>query len=216
MANNDWLAKNHEDLYDQLEQTWTYLSDPVNRTRMGLEGRISVWLDTEFAQELAAFREAFTAWKDKSNRTPRKSQRLKETEGKMRPSYRSLYMGFLKENRFVTNEDLNAMGFPLRPEGHHPEPAPIPLSFPLVTIEPGSAGILIIHFRDSDSKGRAKPRGVHGVEIRWAILGEAPTDWSQLTNSSFDTRTPFRLSFDGYERGKHFYCALRWENTRGE
>jgi hypothetical protein len=216
MPGTDWLPKNHEDLFDQLQQIWTYISEQENRMRMGLDGKVSSWLDTEFANDLYAFTSAFEAWKDKSNRTPRITQRLKETEVKMRPTYRILYTGFLKENPFVTNEDLNAMGLPLRLEGRHPEPVPIPLSVPSATIEPGSAGVLIIHFRDGDSKSRAKPKGIHGVEILWAILDEVPKDWSLLTNRSFDTRTPLRLSFDGLQRGKSFYCTLRWENTRGE
>ncbi|MDR0728658.1 MAG: hypothetical protein LBF19_00825, partial [Prevotellaceae bacterium] len=66
------------------------------------------------------------------------------------------------------------------------------------------------------SAGRAKPAGVHGAEIAWAILDTPPDDWGALTHSSFDTHTPFRLSFPGDDRGKTLYFALRWENTTGE
>jgi hypothetical protein len=41
-------------------------------------------------------------------------------------------------------------------------------------------------------------------------------DADELVHSSFDTHTPFKLKFNGHERGKTVYFALRWENTRGE
>jgi hypothetical protein len=56
---------------------------------------------------------------------------------------------------------------------------------------------------------------VHGAEIGWGVLDEPPVNWSQLVHSSFDTASPFRLSFEGDQRGRRLYFALRWENTRG-
>jgi hypothetical protein len=54
------------------------------------------------------------------------------------------------------------------------------------------------------------------MELAWAILPAPTVDWKELIHSSFDTHTPLRLTFDGTERGKTVYFALRWENTRGE
>jgi hypothetical protein len=72
-----------------------------------------------------------------------------------------------------------------------------------------------IHVTDSASRRKAKPAGVHGFETAWAILDAPPTTWEQLVHSSFCTRTPLRISFEGDKRGKTLYFALRWENTRG-
>jgi hypothetical protein len=47
-------------------------------------------------------------------------------------------------------------------------------------------------------------------------LDEKPKDWEELIHSTFSTRSPFRLSFKGTDRGKVLYFALRWDNTRGE
>ncbi|MDR1674846.1 MAG: hypothetical protein LBR86_00005, partial [Tannerella sp.] len=47
-------------------------------------------------------------------------------------------------------------------------------------------------------------------------LDEPPTDWSQLTNSAFFTRTPGELVFSGKQRGRRLYFSMRWENTRGD
>ncbi|MDR2844144.1 MAG: hypothetical protein LBV57_05800 [Candidatus Symbiothrix sp.] len=46
-------------------------------------------------------------------------------------------------------------------------------------------------------------------------------DWlasnkTALTNSAFDTKTPYHFSFDGDSKGKTLYIALRWENTTGQ
>ncbi|MDR2406587.1 MAG: hypothetical protein LBE13_00515 [Bacteroidales bacterium] len=216
MRNIDWLPRNHEDLYDHLSQTWSYLKKHKNRSRMGLDGKIGVWLDTEFEAARKVFVAAFEVWKDKSKRTPRITEHLKKAEEKLKPLYITLYTGFLKENPFVTDEDLMAMNLPSRLEGNHPEATILLRSVPSVVIEQGSAGVLIIHFRDGEDRNRVKPRGIHAVEVCWAILDKAPTELSQLTNTSSDTRTPIRFTFDPDKRGKKFYCALRWENIRGE
>jgi hypothetical protein len=76
--------------------------------------------------------------------------------------------------------------------------------------------VVEIHFRDADSDRKAKPAGVHGVEVAWAVLDATPENWEELTHSSFDTHTPLVLSFERDQRGKTLYFALRWENTTGE
>jgi hypothetical protein len=212
-TNLDWLPKNNEDLYAQLEQTWLYLEIHENRVRMGLEGKIGAWIDNEFGNARKVYIDAFTVWQDKSTRTSRATRHLKEAEAKLKPLFCTLYTSFLKENPFVTNEDLLAMDLPIRLDIHRSATS-IP-SFPIGIIEAGPAGVLVIHFRDSEAKSRVKPQGVVKIEIRWGILDKIPHDWNQLVNSSFYTRTPFRISFESSQRGKTFYCSLRWENIRG-
>ncbi|MDR1130378.1 MAG: hypothetical protein LBK96_05310, partial [Prevotellaceae bacterium] len=67
----------------------------------------------------------------------------------------------------------------------------------------------------SKSGRRAKPEGVHGYEIRYAIVDAPATDWAQLVESAFSTRSTFRMAFTGKQRGKLLSFALRYENTRG-
>jgi hypothetical protein len=57
---------------------------------------------------------------------------------------------------------------------------------------------------------------VHGVEVRWALLGIAPLSVDELIHSSFDTHSPFTLDFSENDRGKTVWFCLRWENTTGE
>jgi hypothetical protein len=80
-------------------------------------------------------------------------------------------------------------------------------------------GMVIINFHDAGSHGFAKPEGVHGGEIVYIVRAAGdppPLDWSELTNSVFDTHTPHTLNFSGKQRGMILYFASRWENTRGE
>jgi hypothetical protein len=76
--------------------------------------------------------------------------------------------------------------------------------------------VLKIHFSDATSDRRGKPPGVHGAEIRRAILPAPPQSISDLTEPAFDTQSPFKIDFDESQRGKTVYFCLRWENMRGE
>jgi hypothetical protein len=72
--------------------------------------------------------------------------------------------------------------------------------------------------QDTTAKERheAKPFGVRGVEIRWAILSEPPTSHDDLARSEFDTRSPYIFQFDLADAGKRLYLCARWENTTGQ
>ncbi|MDR2440746.1 MAG: hypothetical protein LBE12_15395 [Planctomycetaceae bacterium] len=214
---HDWLPSNHEALYDQAMVTWMYLQAAETRTRMGLASSTAQgqWFDTEFAQGFYNFQSAFEAWKDPAQRTPIKIEKLKEAESVFRTTYRKFYTGFLKESPLVMDDDLVAMGMPSRTSGH--VPAPVATTYPDFDIDSGTIRRLSIHFYDQGKKKtKAKPKGQHGAEIRWAILDAPPTKINDLINSSFDTRSPLTLDFEENQRGKNVYFCLRWENTRGE
>ncbi|MDR1458852.1 MAG: hypothetical protein LBI60_01370, partial [Bacteroidales bacterium] len=70
MDTMNWLPKNHEDLYDHVNQMWSYIKEPANRTRMGLDGKVSRWLNKDFARVLRDFTKVFEEWKKKAVRTP--------------------------------------------------------------------------------------------------------------------------------------------------
>ena len=217
MANtiHDWLPKNHETLYDQATLTNAYLTSQ-NISRMGLAG-FQTWISGTFQTAYTTFKTAFESWKNPAERTPLKTATLQDAEKAFKPIYRHLYVGILKENPLVTNADLLAMGLPERGDGER-HPATVPKTTPAATVKTPEPGIVEIHFRDDsvDNASRAKPHGVHGAEICWGVFDEPPINWAQLLHSSFDTASPFRLSFEGDQRGHRLYFALRWENTRGE
>ncbi len=63
---------------------------------------------------------------------------------------------------------------------------------------------------------KAKPAGVMGAEV-WVKVGDpAPTDPSELTFLSLDTRTPYTADYAGGDANKVAHYMLRWVNTRGE
>jgi hypothetical protein len=117
-------------------------------------------------------------------------------------------------NRYITDDQRLAIGLPVHKTTH--TPVPVPSTIPEFTVDTSVIRDLTIHFQDKDSKSKAKPFGVHGAEILWAILPAAPTRIAELLRSGFDTNSPFTLKFDEEDRGKTVYFALRWENTRGE
>jgi hypothetical protein len=66
------------------------------------------------------------------------------------------------------------------------------------------------------SKSNAKPYGVNGAVIVYAVLDAPPADVSALTRSVLATRTPHILEFTEEERGKTVYVAICWQNEKGE
>jgi hypothetical protein len=214
---SDWQPKNHEALYDQCMQAWTYLNSSENRTRMGFGADTpqGTWLTAQFWPKYSAFTLAFNAWKDSATRTPVKTTVLEETERLFREVYRQLYTGFLRDSPLVTEADLVAMALPERHSGGN-SPVPPPTTFVETVVTPVGPAAIAIHFRDKGSDRKAKPAGVHGAEIVWAILDTPPANWEDLVHSSFDTYTPLGMTFENDQRGKTLYFAARWENTRGD
>ena len=213
--NNDWLPSNHEELYNQATQTITYLTS-TNITRMGLSG-FQTWISNTLQPAYTTFKTAFESWKNPSERTSQKTATLQTAEDAFTTVYRQLYNGMLRENPLVTDTDLVAMGLPEHSDGKRHK-ATVPTTTPAATVKTPEPGVVEIHFRDSnvDNPSRAKPHDVHGAEICWVVADAPPLNWSQLVHSSFDTASPFRLPFEGDQRGHRLYFALRWENTLGE
>jgi hypothetical protein len=183
---------------------------------MGLSG-FQTWISNTLLPAYNLFKTSFDAWKNPAERTKLRIAALQDAEDTFKLQYRHLYVGILKENPLVTNVDLTAMGLPERSDGERHD-AVIPKTSPVATVKLPGPGIIEIHFRDGsvDNASHAKPYLVHGAEIRWIVSDTPPLNWEELIHSSFDTASPFRLTFDGDQRGRRIYFALRWENTRGE
>jgi hypothetical protein len=213
----DWLPVNHEALYNQGTQTWTYLNTPANRARMGFSADTpqGVWIDGTFHPKHTAFATAYEDWKNYAERTPVKTALLQDSEKAFREVYRQLYTGFLKNSPLVSNEDLLEMGMPERSDGNGSSVSE-PTTYVEATVTLVGPAVIDIHFRDKDSRRKGKPYGMHGVEIAWAILDAPPVNWEELIHSSFYTHSPLRKTFENDQRGKTIYFALRWENTTGE
>jgi hypothetical protein len=85
---------------------------------------------------------------------------------------------------------------------------------PRLRIDTGTRRRIIVYYQDETGTRRGKPKGVHGIEIRWAILDHYPESEKELIHSSFDTNPPLTLEFDEADRGKHIYLVGLWEIQR--
>jgi len=123
-------------------------------------------------------------------------------------------VNFRLKNPVITDSQLVMLG--LHPRDKTRTPSPVPVTYPELQINSSVIRQLTIQYRDNGSEKKAKPAGVHGVEIRWSILSVPPTHVDNLIVSSFCTRPPFFLSFNEDDRGKWVYFCARWENKRGK
>jgi phosphoribosylformylglycinamidine (FGAM) synthase PurS component len=136
-----------------------------------------------------------------------------ESRDALEKAVRAYCKAYLLYNPKVTDEDRERMGLPVYSGGHHP--VPVPDSVPVLTVKLKNPREIPIYYHDSMLGKRGKPAGVHGIEIRWAILDHFPSDIeAELTKSAFDTRSPCVLKFAEYERGKRVYMCGRWEISR--
>jgi hypothetical protein len=215
----DWIKSSHVDLHIQVNGTWEHISPARSPGRLESfgylpESKIYKWINGEFLTVFVSYNSAYAGWENPATRPPLQTQLLMAKEEELRPVYRQLH-DFFRGNLFVSDNDLEAMGMPKRPAGEH-TPVPPPVTIPGLDIERPSEGVVLVHFHDKGSTRRAKPHGVHGIEILWGVLDHAPASRDELTHSAFDTRTPYRFEFGVEEVGKHLYLYARWENTRGE
>ena len=180
-----------------------------NATTWGLD---SQWLDAAFRPSCAAWNRAWAKYENPVTRTTLITADKNEKRAVYEKNL-TVIVANLKVNTKVTDEERRALGINIRDS--KPTPSPVPSSFPLVAADTSTRRRITISFRDSESNSAAKPKGVHGAEIRWAITDELP-QIEQLTESGYDTRTPYTLEFTEAQRGKTIWICLRWQNTRGE
>jgi hypothetical protein len=120
----------------------------------------------------------------------------------------------IRYNKLMTEEDKREYG--VHSADSKPTPNTRPDTFPEAEADTSVLRQVTIRFWDSLTKKRGKPHGVHGAEIRWAILDHVPATVDELIHSEFDTATPFTLTFDESQRGKRLYFCLRWESTTNQ
>ena len=163
---------------------------------------------------------AFELWVEKyeaylpvESRTPVITAEKNNAKNAYLPLYRQLVNGLLC-NPNVTDNDLAAMD--LRRSDNVRTPVPVPVSWPVVQVDLNTPRTVILNFSDSASLKKAKPKGVNGAVIRYALLDTPPTDVNELINTLFDTQTPCPIEFIESQRGQKLYFCLAWQNTRGQ
>jgi hypothetical protein len=208
MRTNDFIPKS-----DPVFLIWIKTLIAYLQTKFSLWG-VPKAAVTEVNDLIPPFDSALALAENPATRTKVTVQAKKTARKNLESKARILLKAYVTYNPAVTDADRDVMGLPIHKTTH--TPVHEPTTVPEAEVKLPSPGVVEIHFRDAGSKRKAKPKGIHGAEIAWAILSAPTTDWNELNHSTFDMRTPQRLTFDGTERGKTVYFALRWENTRGE
>jgi hypothetical protein len=206
MANNgDWLPSREQDLADLCQKWKAGLENAANVTAFG-------WKQAEVTEVLGkvtAFLTARAAYEE----TDSTKNRMAKDEAKdaAKTAMRDFANGSIRFNKQMTPEDKQVYG--IHPRDATQTGGSEPESYPEAEPDTSVLRQVTIHFWDSVTKKRGKPHGVHGAEIRWAILDHEPASMDELTNSNFDTASPFTLKFDENQRGKRVYFCLRWETS---
>ncbi|MDR2414254.1 MAG: hypothetical protein LBD64_04625 [Odoribacteraceae bacterium] len=213
-----WMMKSHENFFNQIKKTITFLSAAANRTRLGFEATHpnGEWLDTVFMPAYTAYINAYNEWNDLSKRTPRVIIDLNDSEDAVRKHYATL-RDILNVAPYVNNSDLLVMELPGRTSGR--KPGPVAELFPVISVNTGLIYHLIFLFFSKSKDGKLLTRRhakQHGIELCWKISSAPVVNVEELTRSSFTTRMTLDLGFKGEDRGKMVYFAARWENNRGE
>jgi hypothetical protein len=118
------------------------------------------------------------------------------------------------KNPVITDAQRIAMG--LNVHDTKPTVLPVPTSRPELYIDVLDFRRLKIQFHDKGSSSKAKPYGINGAVIAYAVLDTPPADTGALTSAALATRTPHTLEFTEEERGKTVYVAMCWENEKGQ
>ncbi|MDR1335424.1 MAG: hypothetical protein LBK22_01180 [Tannerella sp.] len=211
------MPQNHEELYSMAAQTVAYLTATV-LARIGFAGAVLTWYQSEFMVLYNKFKTAFENWRNQAERTQVKTTLLQEAEDAFKKAYRKLYVGLMRENPLVMDDDLQSAGFPKRHTGGNTH-AKVPSTRVELEADTGNPGEVIFHYHDAGAHGTGKPEGVHGMEMCYRVRAvDAPPakNWKELTVSVFSTHPPLKLKFEGDQRTMILEYSSRWENTRGE
>jgi hypothetical protein len=123
-------------------------------------------------------------------------------------------VNFQLKNPVITNAQRIAMG--LRPRKTGRTRISVSNIRPEIRIHVVDFRILKIFFHDAISGRKAKPYGIIGAVLAFAVLDTPPANCDDLTNKALATRSPYVLEFSKKDRGKTVYMAICWQNKRGE
>ncbi|MDR2360048.1 MAG: hypothetical protein LBD85_02045, partial [Oscillospiraceae bacterium] len=118
-----------------------------------------------------AFETAFIAYQD-ANHGKIDVLKKNETRDALIKGLRPFIKSYLMFNPAVTDADKESMGLPLYDNTR--TPIPPPSTIPELEIETPMIRLVSVHFKDFGSKRRGKPKGVHGIELRWGMSDTAP------------------------------------------
>jgi hypothetical protein len=171
------------------------------------------WMTEKFIPASQQWNMAWENYKDPVTRTQLITFEKNEARKTYEPFLRFLVQN-LEYNTYISDDELAEIS--IYRKQFNNKPVQIPKNAPGCRTSSKGHRNLEFNFFDAETRKKAKPKGVHGIEFRCAILDTLPKDVDVLINSYFSTRTPLTLEFKESDRGKTIYFCVRWENTRGE
>lgn len=205
-ANRDYIPRSYPAILSWLLNFLSYAVQSASRLNLPAAKIEALQIDIHALQSV---------YDKAENPNAGKADRLerKEKVAAVVKTVRNFVNAYLRYNELLTDEDRVKMGL------HVPDtiatPSGVPTTIPSAKVDTSIILRLTLHYRDSGSTSRAKPAGVHGCEIRWALLPKPPETTEDLTHTTFSTRSPYTFEFEENQRGKTVYFRLRWENMRG-
>ncbi|MDR1562108.1 MAG: hypothetical protein LBS54_03330 [Dysgonamonadaceae bacterium] len=206
MYSHDYLPQSFDGLSNWLINFIDYLA--VNRERFGISSDDFDRIRLKAAEYNMAHRKA----EDKNASSPDKQLRH-DLAIEVRADVRDFVNEHLRFNKAVTRDDKRKLGLTVPSSSR--TPVKVPDTFPEASIKLPAEGVVVVKFRDSKTKLRAKPAGVQGAEIKWILLDKKAEIKEELIYSNFDTSSPYKFSFEDHDRYKVLSFILRWENNRG-
>jgi hypothetical protein len=189
-----WLPDGEQDLVDLCKKWKIGLNDAAAITSFG-------WKQADVSTALTTV-DGFLTARDAYELDNSTNNRMLKDDAKKaaKDAMRDFARYSIRFNRLMSREQKLYYG--VRTADPKPSPTPAPNSYPEAEADTSVIRQVTIRFWDSATKRRAKPHGVHGAEIRWAILDHVPASVNELIHSSFDTASPFTLVFDAPEAAR--------------
>jgi hypothetical protein len=168
----------------------------------------------------ARWASAYYVANDPNTRTKTNVMIKQEMRDEYDTAIRDLNNAYLIHNPAMTDADRTLMGLPIHKTTRTPVPPPTDLVELLLRQLAGyrvEATFFPVSLNSAaKERHEAKPFGVRGAELAWAVLPEPPKSLAELVHSVFDTHSPYTFQFDLPDAGKTLYVCARWENTTGQ
>jgi len=162
----------------------------------------------------AAWETAFAMASNKQNRSAADVRARDDARVVYEKSLRNFVAQWLSNNSKIEDSDRSRMGITVKSATR--TPVAVPVTSPVGRVDFSVRQQHSIHFVDSLTNGKAKPKGVLGCEIWMKTGGEAPRNDAEFVYLGIHTKSPYLTSFLVSELGQTVYYRMRWINKRGK
>jgi hypothetical protein len=162
---------------------------------------------TTLQEQVDAFSSAYSICQG-DQRTKKQVQIKNDAKKALKTTLRAMVRR-LQAHPAITDAYRDQFRIPIR--DRKPTPKPAPKTRPLVDPELQPPALVLFRFRGSETPRGGKDPGVHGIELRWAVLDQEPASQEAVSHSEFSTHEPIPLNFDVKQQGKRLYYMARWE-----